>query len=83
VHTVAKRVEGEAVRTGGAGFHQTLCEIGYVINPRSSTPIQDRRPRLGSGLRSRGLLIELIVGCQYAGNDATRLQKRLWGNFLY
>jgi hypothetical protein len=75
VHAVAKRVESEAVRTGGAGFHQTRCEIGYVINPCSSTPIQDRRPRLGSGLRSRGLLIELLVGCHYAGYDARRFQK--------
>jgi hypothetical protein len=51
VHTVAKSVESEAVRTGGAGFHQTRCEVGYVVNPCGSTPVQDCRARLGSRFR--------------------------------
>jgi hypothetical protein len=61
VHTVAKRAESEAVRTGSVGLRLTLCEVSYLVNPRGSTSILERRPRLGSRFRGRRALIELLV----------------------
>jgi len=49
------------MRTVWAGFHQTLCEVSYVGNSRGAAVGQDRRSRLGSRLRERRRLVELIV----------------------
>ena len=82
MHAVAKRVENEAVRTGCSGFHQTLCELGYVTNPRGATIVQDRLPQFRSWLRQGKPLVELFVGWHYVGNDPTCSQRCLWENFL-
>lgn len=61
MHTVAKSVESEPVRTRCVGFHQTVCEFSYLANSGSLTVLTDYSSRLGSGVRERRPLIKLLV----------------------
>jgi hypothetical protein len=61
VFTVAKGVESEAVRTGRAGFHQILGEVGYIADPHSPTAVRDLRPRLRSRRRERRPVTDVVV----------------------